>query len=111
MTEAHHINKDSSPLSVFMLFFFKIIQLLVEETHRHYHQYLDTQDEGRSPPPYVTVLEMHLLLAIIVQMGHDLREMLKDQWSTLEQYFTATYGNTMKRDRFYHIHRFAASVV
>jgi len=36
MPEAPHINKDSSPLSIFMLFFFKKIQLLVEETHRHY---------------------------------------------------------------------------
>jgi len=36
MTEAPHINRDSSPLSIFMLFLFKIIQLLVEERHRHY---------------------------------------------------------------------------
>ena len=36
------------------------------------------QEERQSPPPYVTVQEMHLFLAIIVQMGHDLREMPKD---------------------------------
>jgi len=31
-----------------MLFFFEIIQLLVEETNRYYHQYLDALDKGRS---------------------------------------------------------------
>jgi hypothetical protein len=36
---APHIIKDSLPLGIFVLFFFKIIQLLVEERNR-YHQYL-----------------------------------------------------------------------
>jgi len=49
---------------------------------------------------------MCLFLAIIVQMGQDQRVTLKDYWSTLEQYFMAFYGKTMKRDRFYHILRF-----
>jgi len=31
------------------------------------------------------------VVAIIVQMGHNQREMLKDYWSTLEQYFTTFY--------------------
>ena len=53
MTEAPHINKDSSPLSILMLFFFEIIQLLVEETNRYYHQYLDTLDEWWSSLPDV----------------------------------------------------------
>jgi hypothetical protein len=56
--EAPHINKDSSPLSVFMLSFIEIIPLLVEETNRYYHQYLDTL-EGRSPLPDVTIQEMY----------------------------------------------------
>jgi hypothetical protein len=33
---------EAPPLSVFMLFFLEIIQLLVEDTNRYYHQYLDT---------------------------------------------------------------------
>jgi hypothetical protein len=49
-----------------MLFFFDIIQLLMEETNRYYHQYLDTLDEERSPLPDVTVQEMCLFVAIIV---------------------------------------------
>jgi len=79
-----------------VLFFFEIIQLAAEETNRHYHQYLDTLDEVQSPLPDVTVQEMSLFLAIIVQMGHNQRGMLKDYWWTHEEYFTAFYGNTMK---------------
>jgi hypothetical protein len=39
--EAPTINKDITALSIFMLFFLEIIQLLVVETNRYYHQYLD----------------------------------------------------------------------
>jgi hypothetical protein len=71
-------NKDSLPLSIFMLFFLEIMQLLVEKTNRYYHQYLETIDEGCSPLPDVTILEMYLFLSIIVPMGHDKREGLND---------------------------------
>jgi hypothetical protein len=47
--EAPIVNKDSSPLSVLMLFSLEILRLLVEERNRYYHQYLDTLDEGCSP--------------------------------------------------------------
>ena len=60
-----------------------------------------------SPPlPDVTVQETCLFLAIIVQMGHNQRDMLQDYWLTLEQYFMALYRNTMKWYRFCHILRF-----
>jgi hypothetical protein len=49
-----------------------------------------------SPLPDMTVQEMYLFLAIVVQMGHDQRDVLKDYWSTLERYFVAFYGKTMK---------------
>jgi len=78
-------------LSVFVLFFFGIIQLL-EETNRYYHYYWDKLDKAWSPLPDMTVQDMCLFLAIIVQMGHD----LKDYWSTLGQYLMAFYRNTMK---------------
>ena len=42
-SEASHINKDSSPLSVLMLFFTEIFHLLVEQTNVYYQQHLDRQ--------------------------------------------------------------------
>jgi len=43
MSEAAHINKDGSPLSVLMLFFTEIFHLLVEQTNLYYEQFLDQQ--------------------------------------------------------------------
>jgi len=43
-SEAPHINKDSSPLSVLMLFFTGIFHLLVEQTNMYYQQHLDKLD-------------------------------------------------------------------
>jgi hypothetical protein len=40
---------------------------------------------------------------MVLQMGHDQRDRLKDYWSTLDQFLMAFYGNTMKRDRFLRI--------
>ena len=42
-TDNPHIKKDSSPLSVFMLFFIQIFHLLVEQTNIYYQQHLDGQ--------------------------------------------------------------------
>jgi hypothetical protein len=79
-----------------MLFLFEIIQLLVEERNRYYHHNVDTVDVGLSPLPNVTIQEMCLYLDIIVKMGHNQRDTLKDYRSTLEQYFIASYRNTVK---------------
>ncbi|PNF23240.1 hypothetical protein B7P43_G18268 [Cryptotermes secundus] len=106
ITAAPHVNKDSTPLCVFMLYFVGIIHLLVEETNRYNHQYLDRLEDGTSPRPDVTESKMFLFLGIIIQMGHDIRDTLKDYWSTAEQFATPFYSNTMKRDRFLHILRF-----
>jgi len=50
--------------------------------------------------------ELYRFFAIIIQMGHDQRDYLKDYWSREEQYFTPFYSKTMVRDRFSHILRF-----
>ena len=42
-SEALHINKDSSPLSVLILFFTEIFHLLVEQINVYYQQHLDRQ--------------------------------------------------------------------
>jgi len=46
-SEAPHINKDSLPLSVLMLFFNEICHLLFEQTNVYYQLHLDRQ-AGRS---------------------------------------------------------------
>jgi hypothetical protein len=100
---APHINKDSTPDSVFMLYFAAVITLVVEETNRYYRQYLETLYDGPSPAHDITECEMFLFLAIIVQMGHDIRDSLKDYWTVTEQFCTLFYSKTMTRDRFLHI--------
>jgi len=42
-SEASHINKESSSLSVLMLFFTEIFHLLVVQTNLYYEQFLDQQ--------------------------------------------------------------------
>ena len=83
------------PLSVFMLFFFEVIQVLVVETHF----ITSTWHVGRK-----TVLtawqdcsgNVFVSGDYCVQMGHNQRDTLKDNWLTLEQCFMALYGNTME---------------
>ena len=41
-----------------------------------------------------------------MQMVHDQKDMLKDCWSTLEQYLMPSYRNTMKQDGLFHMRRF-----
>jgi hypothetical protein len=106
LNEAPHVNKDSTPLCVFMLFFSEIIHLLVEETNRYYHQYLDSLEDGPSPLPDVTNSEMFLFLGIIIQMDHYIRDRIRDYWVTAEQFLTSFYSNTLKRNRFFLILRF-----
>jgi hypothetical protein len=80
-----------------VLFFVDIIQLLVVETNRYYHQYLDSLDIGWSPLPEMTLQEMYLFLGIILQMGHNIKGTLKACWSTAEQ-FSKPFYRKMKQD-------------
>jgi hypothetical protein len=101
---ALNINNDSTH-SVFMLYFAAVSSLLVGETNRYYRQYLDTLDERPSPVPDITESEMLLFLALIIQMGHDVRDSFKDYWTVSEQLLTPFYSKTMTHDRFLHILR------
>jgi hypothetical protein len=47
-----------------MLFFLEVIQLLVVETNRYNHQYLDSLNDRQSPLPDVTLKEMYSFLAL-----------------------------------------------
>jgi hypothetical protein len=93
-----HINKDSTPFSVLMLYFTGAVQLLVEQTNLYHRQYCDSRDDGPSSPFPVddlTMSDMLLFLAVTLQMGHDIRDPLKGYWSTLEHLHTPCYSNTM----------------
>jgi len=96
--EASHINDGSSPLSVLFLYFAEIITLLVVETNRYYHDYIDRLDDGPSPEPDVTEAEMFVFLALTIQMGHGIRDKLTDYWATVHQLYTPFYGTMKKRD-------------
>jgi len=104
--EAPHINKDSSPLSVLMLFFTEIFHLLVEQTNVYYQQHLDRQAGPSRRLPDITLPDMMTFIALALQMGHELKDTLHDYWSRLRQLHNPFYGETMTRDRFLHILRF-----
>ena len=57
-SEAAHITRESTPLSLLLLFFVEIITLLVEEKNRYQHQFLDNFEDGPSPQRKVTEAEM-----------------------------------------------------
>jgi len=101
--EASHINDDSSPLNVFLLYFAEIISLLIVETNCYYQDYIDRLDDGPCPEPDVTEAEMFVFLALTIQMGHGVREKLTDYWSTLDQLYTPFCGTMMNRDKYLHI--------
>jgi hypothetical protein len=86
-----------------MCFFTGIIQLLAEQSNKYYHQYLDSHEGGLSLLPEMTDSEMFSFLGIIIQVGHDIRDKMRDYWATAEQFITYFYSNTLKRGRFLHI--------
>jgi hypothetical protein len=104
--DAPHINKDSLPLSIFMLFFLKLCncrwKIQTDITN-------NTWTLLMKDAPHCLMRhfqEMYLFSSIIVQMGHDRRDRLKDYWTTRERCFVAFYRNTLKQDRFFHTLRF-----
>jgi hypothetical protein len=54
----------------------------------------------------MTLKEMYSFLALILQMGHDIRDTLKVYWTTAEQFSTPFFRKMMKQDRFCHILRY-----
>jgi hypothetical protein len=46
---------------------------------------------------------MYMFLAIMIQIGHNVRGALKDYWLAQEEFYTPFYSNTMKCYRFFHI--------
>ena len=56
--------------------------------------------------PGVTAQEMLWFFEIIVQLGHDQRNMMEDNWLTVDQYFTGFYCNILKQHGLYRVLRF-----
>jgi hypothetical protein len=75
-----------------MLFFAAVITVLVEKTSQYCQQYLDVISDAPSPILDVTESEIFLFLAIIILMGHDTHDSLKDCWSTTEHFFSHLYA-------------------
>ena len=72
-SEAPHINKDSSPLSVLM-FFTDNFRLLVEQTNVYYLQHLDREAGRTRRLPDITLTHMMTFVVLALQMGHVLKD-------------------------------------
>jgi hypothetical protein len=75
-SEALHINKDSSPLAVLMLFFTEIFQLTVEQTNLYYQQHLDRQAGPSRRLPHITLPDIMTFTAFVLQIGHVVKDTL-----------------------------------
>jgi hypothetical protein len=82
-SEAAHINKDSFPLSLLMLFFTEIFHLLVDQTNLYDQQHLDGQAGPVCRLPDITLSDMVTLIALALQMGHGIKDTLRDYRSIL----------------------------
>jgi len=82
-SEAPHINKDSSPLSVFMLFFTEIFHLLVEQTNVYYQQHLGRQAGPTRRLPDITLLDMMTFIALGRVYTFALRMCIEDDSSSV----------------------------
>jgi len=80
-SEAPHINKDSLPLAVLMLFFTEIFSLLVEQTNLYYQRHLDRQAGPSRRLPDITLPDIMTFTALALQMGHIVNDTLHDFWS------------------------------
>jgi len=78
---ASDINAESSPFSIFILFFRQVFQIILSETNHYFHQYMSSGTTGSisAQPPDITIEEMYTFFGLIIQMGHDQRHSL-DYW-------------------------------
>jgi hypothetical protein len=80
----------------------EVFNTIVTKTNCYYQQH--SQEEEKKPlQPDVTLFEIHRFIALIILMGHDDRDTMKDQWSTNKLYHTPFFSEVMKHGRFLHI--------
>ena len=56
-----------------------------------YYDYTDRLDDGPSPEPDVTDVEMFVFLALTIQTRHGVTDKLTGYWSTVDQLYTHTF--------------------
>jgi hypothetical protein len=66
-----------------MLFFTEILQLLVDQTNIYYQQYLDRQAGPSRRLADIMLPDIMIFIALALQMGHYLKDILHDYWSRL----------------------------
>jgi hypothetical protein len=77
-SEAPYINNNSPPLSIFMLYFASVTDLLVTETNGYNHQYLERCRKTPNPLSDIINSKMFLFLAATTQIGYDIYSRLRD---------------------------------
>jgi hypothetical protein len=68
-------------LKLFKLLFTDFLLILAQETNRYCHQYYAAKDDDSPASQDVSVEGIFLFLALILKMGHDHRDILKEYWS------------------------------
>ena len=93
-------------LSIFILFFKQVFQIILTETNRYFHQYMSSRTTGSTAaqPSDITIEEMYTFFGLIIQIGNDQCHSLKDYRE--EQYCPSFYSYVMARNHFFHILRF-----
>ena len=104
--EGAHVTSESTPHSVLLLLFAEIITLLIVETNRYYHQFLESSDDGPAPKSEVTEVEKFVFSALTLQMGHSVQGTLEDYWMKMEELRTPFCGQMIASARYCHILRF-----
>jgi hypothetical protein len=85
-----------------MMFFTEIFHLLVEKTNVYCQHHLDKQAGPSRQLPDVTLQDRMTFVALALQMGHALKDMLHEYLSSLRQLHNQFYGETVTQDRFFY---------
>ena len=65
------------------MFFTEIFHLLVEQSNLYYQQHLDGQAGPSRQVPEITLLDMMTFVALVLQMGQELKDTIHDYWSRI----------------------------
>ena len=104
---APDINAESSPLSIFMLFFRQIFQIILEEMNCYCHQYMASKNttSTSAQPPDITIGEIHIfcnynahiLLFTLYFMNDQNSQMAQNTHTHFRRYqFTMAHTTTLK---------------